>query len=225
MLRTSDFPGVFRALGDGVKAAAGGGAPAWAGLELSVCRTEDHPALRIDDLSSRWRPGDPPPVALFVRRRPAGGGTCFTVSLVGDLLVGFVRLKTAPAATELRLDIGGQGFGGVTLWRSAGSFVFAHADRFMVPLVNLFPLHEVRVVTSSPSEDQSIGIVCAYLDAVERREMCHRGAFCGIAAAGNATFYHGRGGQGSGGRVELPDMRALLDGGSMDRAAERAERT
>ena len=227
--RTSDFAGVFRALADDINAALWGGPAAWASLIPSF---DNHPMVRLVDLSNKWRPGKTPPVTIIVDRRPTGGGR-FTVSRQGDLLVGFVRLESAASDAELQLDIGGQDFGGMTLLRSAGSFVFAHADRFIVPLINL-RFHEVRVSTSTPDDmDMSVGIVWAFMDSLERREMCIRGAISYIDSAGAVAIYSsGMGGIGTvavgtvadrSALVMLPDMLALTEIGSRDRTVARCD--
>lgn len=240
MNRQSDFVGAFRALADDINAALRGGPDAWTAL-ITRNRDNDHPLMRMLELSIQWVPGKAPPATIFADWRPNGSGDGsgrFTISPNGDMLVGFVRLKSAESPTELQLTIGGQDFGGVTLLKNAGSFAFAHVDRFMVPLINL-RFHEVRVCPSTP-DDMSVGIVWACFDSVERRDMSVRGAFSILDdATGAAAIYQfGTGSIGSMGsigsigsigtladkHVELPDMRILTDLGSKDRSVARCDR-
>lgn len=196
-MRDSDFPGAFQALATKLDEFVRGGLPSW--LAITPPEGQHTPLVGLIESSTSWRPGDDIPVALMVRRLSTKPATD------GELIVGFVRLNTVPAPTELRLKVGGNDFGTVTMGGDSGSFVFAHADRFMVPCG---VMQEVHVQTDEP---RSLGIVWAILDNPERfdlLELLDNGA-CPTHDGTSVTYVSVHDGDEPE-PVKIPDMRDLL---------------
>jgi len=208
---------MFKAFAEQLATRMEGGPDAW------IVNDNKHFLIRLVELSNKWRPGDAVPVSIFVEEH-----LWSTISRCGDLLLGFVRLNTVTDASRLRLEIGGQDFGSVDLAPHAGAFAFAHADRFVVPIINL-RFHEVRVF---PFDDPSVGIVWGSTDTEERRDLCVSGAYSAMGNGVAAKYASGMGGIGPvpdapGTLVEMPDMRAMMDkiieDGSKERALARCD--
>ena len=202
--RPSNFPALFQALADNIDK----NSTEWDRL---ITKIKAMPFLS----SYTWHECTAPvPFNLFVCRRPIGGN-CFEIDRRATLLVGFIRLENSTDANELQLEIGRKDFGKVCLSKSTGSFVFAHIDRFVVPLINLF-YHDVRV--HDQSDDKSIGIVYANLDPVEQQELFFSSACSDSDIDGITLYMFGMGGTGQYNKntyknpIQLPDMQDLLNG-------------
>jgi len=184
-MRDSDFPGAFRAISTKINETARGGSISW--LSLIPSEGQQHSPLTGDI-----------PVALMVRRLPT---TPIAVISEGELIVGFVRLATVPGPTELQLE----NYPPVTLGGDSGSFVFAHADRFMVPRGYR---QETQVKTKSAP---AIGTVVAFLDDPERfdlLDLLENGAHTVTDEAGSSVIYVSE--NGGDDPVEIPNMRAII---------------
>lgn len=165
------------------------------------------------------------PVSIFVGQHRK---SIFDYFDGGELLLGFVRLNTVADATRLRLEIGGQDFGAVDLAPRAGAFAFAHADRFVVPLINL----RFHCVCAFPFDDPSVGVVWGLADSVERGDLCRSGAYSAMGNGVAAMYESGMARIGTvpvepATIIEMPDMRAMTDEmmepGSKKRALARCD--
>lgn len=116
----------------------------------------------------------------------------------------------------------------VDLAPHAGAFVFAQADRFVVPIINL-RFHEVRVL---PSDDPSVGVVWGSTDNEGRRDLSVSGAYSAMGNGMAAIYARGMGSIGpvpgaASSLLEIPDMRAMtnkiIEEGSKERALERCD--
>lgn len=102
------------------------------------------------------------PVTIYVQQH-----TRQRISREGNLVLG--SLKDVSESTQIHLTIGGLDFGTVDLAPHAGAFVFAHANRFVVPLINI----HYSEVCATPFDDPSISVVWGSIMGSEPRRAMH----------------------------------------------------
>lgn len=176
-----DIPGMLSALNQHIKDLLKGGIANWMQLvEINDCIADNpnYSLLRLWKLDRQWQQHDPIPLAIKVRLHDISNvHTPSSISRCADLLVGFVRLHSVSEPTILHLTIGNHDVSQVCLGAHAGSFVYAHDNRFVIPLVSL--QFSDPQCTNLHENNKNIGIVYAHL----RREES-----CGLAK--NRIFAH-----------------------------------
>lgn len=183
-MREADIQGLFQSLAEQLATRTKGSPDAWSDVAYDYY----HSLFRLIDLTNQWHPGDAVPASLFVERHLEStiGGRQFAS---GDLLLGFVRLSTVTEASELRINIGGQDFGAVSLGPQAGAFTFAHAGKFVIPRISL----SHHLLTALPCDDPSVGIVWGMLDSPERRYISMTKTYIDLGDNLKVWYYGGMG--------------------------------
>lgn len=171
LVKTCDIPGMLSALKHHIEDLLKGGIADWMQLfEINYSLS------RLILLDRQWQPHDPIPFAVNVRvPEVINVRTPSNISRCGDLLVGFVRLHSVSEPTILHLTIGAHDFSQVCLGADAGSFVYAHDNRFVIPLVSI----QFSALKCTNLNENNIGIVYALLRREER---------CGLIE--NRIFVH-----------------------------------
>lgn len=198
-----DFPAIFRAIAHAVDQITPTVVEQWVleGARHAGCNS--YLARLIEQTAASGRPK----WTLYATLHRLMGGAP-RIPCGGDLLVGFARLRTVTSDSVVRLDIGGHQSAGVCLGHQAGSFVYAHLGRFVVPMLNL-SLQTVRLtVCPMPKhvecdtdcvdcvehiDDAHIGVVWGCLGAAERRALCSVGAWSMCPVPDGGAHVRGRG--------------------------------